>query len=1051
METGIIGQRTDIPAQSTANEPKRFYQRPLFWVLGATAVTAAAATYFLPEDESDPSQASGLSLLLNDALIAAGGLAASAMATVSGLYISRTIQKQTIEANVTDDLSTREVLSFEEAKNQLGSSFTKHVERRASNQELVPMFPKSKAKRLNSGACPDGYSSKILRNKNVATACARANRIRFGIDNATGEVVSAPTPISTNGDDVANPDLIQEPASENIGITWDKLKNANVIQYVVLNDQGQAIKTESEAFSTNHLFFHVTPRLGIKGASFFTSNAGRSSIEWQEINSSNGNLVGSLKSFARTSDYAMRRMGMVEAPNGNMIAVYEDGDAVMRRQTFRGDGVPVGGNFNMGDSQGPDLVTVGDRVYGVRKSGSNILLDRYFESGGTDGDPIVVASDAIGLSRIATDDEFVAVVYEATDGVYGQIYRDGVKIEGRFEVGVGKNAQASWTVDSDLVVFFTVNDVPHMREFAFNEAPVAKEVAPVRVYPNVRTIVKFNVTDLVEDAEGEPVTIRSEGGVSWGTFGELELEVMAPTGSQGVDYWWSYSGTDHHFNGNFTGGRIPIIVENHAPVVSPGVVNRTGYVGIDMGPICFNVTDVDLDPYSVQATGLVSSMVFDSECFNYVPQSNDIGSGVVEVFALDEPVGDRSNTAKIHWEVLNRVPFVKKGFGHHNVTAGDNFAIVVGDDAYDDLDGHSVRVEDFGDLENWIIANIGSQSLTGSAPASAIGKTFNIHPTFCDSYGSCDVDETGKITVVSEDGGNALPIQVTDYPIPGLIGSGRSFSYRVDVRKFVVDPEGDPLFASVGSPFSDFPEWFKSNVTSNVIVNIWGTTPDNFVGSVIPVIQVRDSEHTSGISEPVTFNIVPPETLAPRVDELVNDVFFDVGKEKWVQLANNVFVSPIGSSIELTIDKESAGLDRTMSSYKKTKWLKIEQNEDGSWRIGGKPGKKATNGVKVTLKGCDIHNLCATQQFIARVNGMSPFEEFVTYGSAAIGALFSAGFSYWWKFGRNGKWRDHKRTVEHYCGEKKDQMKECWENRRKKDEVAMQQRNTISRAALLCG
>ncbi len=1095
MSAGIIGQRTDIPDQ-----PKPFYQRPLFWVLGATAVTAAVSTYFLSEDENDnPFQLADFGSMLADIAVSAGAIAISIAGVPLAIYTAIMAAKDN-QVNFNNDLSNRDLQEagslpndlkrqLEEAyqsapalkdyessndrrrnrnskrdslNNKSQNSSQKKQSRaggkRATDQELAPIFPTTGDIPLNFGPCVDGYSSKVLSNGNVATACHTrdffTSAIYFGIDNADGDVVLASKLISEDNYG-SYPDLVQEPTSNNIGIAWFA-EEMNSVVHEIYTSQGQEIGPLTASVPYGSTQGSVFRHIGVKGSNFFTFSDVGGYIYWQEIASSNGNLVGSSRVFKHSDRSFRAHMAMVETDNGNMIAMYVDDSGIMRRQTFTSTGLVVGDNHDLGYSESPDMVAMGNKVYGVRESRSNIFLDKLNQDGTADGPAITIATDATGVPRIAANKNYIAVVYPARDGdcsgAFARIYdKDGVPIQDSFCVNANTiesqtDPQVSWTPEGRLTVFFLNADfTPTMRTFRFNSPPIPNAVPPEMIFVNQPFNKTYTAEDLALDPDGDAFSFIDEGGVPWGTFNatSLTLNLTAPPGSQG-DYNWFFGGDDSGWNGAFTGGRIPFEVVNRAPTIT-GSTMISGFPLEKMGPICLTKSDLDQDsPLTIGFTG--RGVVNGTDCWTFTPGSDDIGTGTVNVTVTD-PFGAK-DFHLFSWEVINRKPLVNKGFGNHNVTAGDSFAIVVGSDAYDDLDEHPTSVTNFGSLENWMAPNIGMQTLTGSAPMNAIGQVFNIHPMFCDSYASCAVDRTGSIAVLPPNDDNAIPTQTKNFPSPKPIGSGWDFSYRVDVRDYFVDLENDPLIASVTSPFSSFPEWFESNVTSDVIVDFSGKSPSDFAGSVTPMIKVRDTENSNGISELLTFNIVAPESLAPKINKIVNELIFDVGKEKWISLPRDVFFSSTGSSIKLSIETKSAGLDNTWSHYKKTKWLKITQDNQGNWLIGGKPGKKATNGAKVTLTGCDDHNLCTAQQFFARVDGMSPLEEFVTYGGAAVTTLISAGFAYWWKYGRNGEWRNHKRTVEHYCGEKKDQIKRCWTGNNANKDIALQGTGSLNEGLL---
>ncbi len=1066
MSSGVSGNSNDNGAQGTFFAPeqqKTSYKTPLLWILGgAAAASALAYLYFRNEENDNPHQLADFSSLLTDIAVGAGAVAASIASVPLAIYATIMAAKN----NQVSDLSNRDMqdignlpadlrLQLEEAyqsapplkgykppndrrrnrnskrdwpgnnsQNSSQGRQSRSKEKRAGSG-ISPMVPKTGDIALNSGTCLDGYSTKVLSDGNVATACARTDRIRLNIDDSAGSSVLAATPISTNGDDVANPALVQESSSGNIAVAWDQLDTTNIIQYAVFDSQGQSIKSESQAFNTNTLFFHMAPQLGIKGTSFFTSNAGRSSVEWQEFNSLNGNLVGSLKSFPRTSDFAMRRMGMVEAANGNMIAMYEDGDTVMKRQAFTSAGVATGANHNLGNSQGPDMVTVGSKSFGVRKSGSNIFLDKLNEDGTADGGSVTVATDATGNPRIATNGNFIAVAYQAPDGsgngAFARIYdKNGAPIEDAFcandnTVGEQTEPQLSWTPDGGLTVFFKDSSgIPTMRTFEFNSPPVPNSVPPETVFINQPFSKTYAAGDLATDPDGHTIAFTDEGGVAWGAFNDtsLTLDVTAPPGSQG-NHNWSFGGNDGFFNGTFSGGQIPIYVANRAPTIT-GDATVSGFPLEQMGPVCLTTSDLDLDtPLTTGMTG--QGALNGTDCWTFTPGSDDVGTGTVNATVTD-PLGAKGFHL-FDWTVNNRNPFVDKGFGNHNVTVGDSFAIAIAGDAYGDLDGHATSVTSFGAVPGWMIPNIGSQSMTGSAPGSAVGQTFDVHPTVCDTYSGCITDTTGSITVqAAGSGGNALPTKTSDLPQPNSIGSGLPFSYQVDVRNHFVDSEGDPLIATIGAPAGGFPAWFNRGVTNNTVVRMWGDTPADYTGLLTATVNVKDDQHTTVVPTPVTFNFQSPEQLAPIVDELVGDMLFDVGSRKYVQLPDNAFISQTGGDITLSLAKKSAKLDTFWSSHRKVAWLKLEQMEDSNgnmkWFVGGNPGKKATNGVKATLTGCDQNDLCSDQEFTARVDGMSPLEEFAAFGGPVL--LFtigSAGAGYWFKRGRTGKWKEDKAAI----------------------------------------
>ncbi len=1061
---------------------KTSYNAPLLWILGgAAAVSSLAYLYFGNEENENPYQLADVGSMLTDIAVSAGAIAASIASIPLTIYATIMAAKDD-QVNFNNDLSNRDLQKVDHLSEELVNPFDQlpslqaqsgKYKRDRSNRNSKrgtsqnnpqrkqqkakktragsgssPMIPKTEDITLNSGSYSNGYSSKVLSNGNIATVCARSNKIYLNIDNSAGSVVSAPMLIS---DDKGNyPDLVQELTSENIGIAWIDTSSGSM-QYTIHSSQGQIIKPRTEVFASTE-YIGSRRCIGVKGDNFFSFHNDGEYIYWQEIASSDGNLVGSLINYQH-STFAFPfefpepdEMAMVQAANGNMIAMYKDKFRIMRRQAFTLGSDPVGANYNLDDSKEPDLVVVGNKSFGVRRIGAIIFLDKLNQDGSADGGSVTVATDATGNPRIATNGNFIAVAYQAPDGsgngAFARIYdNDGVPIEDAFcandnTVGEQTEPQLSWTPDGDLTVFFKDSSgIPTMRTFKFNSPPVPNNVPPETVFINQPFTKTYAAGALATDPDGHSIAFTDEGGVPWGIFNEtsLTLNVTAPPGSQG-NHNRFFGGDDGYWNGTFSGGQIPIYVANRAPTIT-GDATVSGFPLEQMGPVCLTTSDLDLDtPLTTGMTG--RGVLNGTDCWTFTPGSDDVGTGTVNATVTD-PLGAKGYHL-FDWTVNNRLPFVNKGFGQHAVTAGHNFAIVVDDEAYGDLDGHVVRVEDFGELENWIIPNIGTQSLTGRVPGGAFGKTFNVHPTFCDSYASCTVDRTGLITVFPEDGHNELPALVRDYPEPNPIGSGWDFSYHIDVRDFVIDPEGDQLLASVKSSFGVLPEWFKSSVTSDVIVDFWGKAPDDFVGSVTPVIEVRDSEHPSGVSEPVAFNVVTPDALIPRMGQLINDLFFNVGTENWIPLDSGIFISPVGSSITLSMEKESAELDSTLNWYKKIKWLKLKQDNQGNWLIGGMPGKKATNGVKVTLQGCDIHNLCATQQFFARVHGMSTMEEFATYVAPFLVASLSSAAVYYFKYGRNGEWRNHKRTVVHYCGQKKDQMEECWSKGKKNTDIPLQ-------------
>ncbi len=1095
--SGVSG---NINSQVTGNNfytadqrQKTSYNAPLLWILGgAAAASTLAYLYFGNDENENPLQLADFGSLLTDIAVSTGTIAASIASIPLTIYATIMAAKDN-QVNFNNDLSNRDLQKVDHLSEELvhpydqlpspqaqsgkykrdrsnrnskrgtsqnNSQGKQHkVKKTRAESEVSPMIPKTGDITLNSGSCTDAYSSKVLNNGNIATACTTRSieifpkyKIYLNIDNSAGSVVSAPMLISD--DEGYYPDLVQELTSENIGIAWiDKYYKS--IQYTIHNPQGQIIKTRTEAFASTE--YIVSRRyIGVKGDNFFSFHDDGEYIYWQEIASSNGDLVGSLTKYRHSTFNQFEfpepdEMTMVEAGNGNIIAMYRDKSNILKRQAFTLAGYPAGVNIDLGASYGSDMVALGNKVYGVRQSGANIFLDKSNENGMADGGTVIVATDATGNPRIASNKNYIAVAYPAPDGggngVFAQIYdKDITAVGSRFRVnantaGHQTNPQVSWTPEGGLTVFFLNVDTPTMRTFKFNSPPVPNSVPPETIFVNQPFNKTYTAGDLATDPDQHLIAFTDEGGVPWGNFNAstLTLNLTAPLGSQG-NYNWFFGGDDGNWNGTFTRGRIPFTVANRAPTIT-GSTMISGFPFQELGPLCLTKGDLDQDtPLTTKLSG--KGVLNGTDCWTFTPGSDDIGIGTVNVTVAD-PLGAKGFHV-ISWEGINRNPFVNKGFGNHNVTAGDSFAIVVADDAYDDLDEHATFVADFGNLENWMIADVDTQSLTGSAPINTIGQTFNIHPTFCDSYASCGTDSTGTITVLSIDGNNAIPSQVKNFPSHPPIGSGWNFFYRLDIRDYFIDLENDPLIASVTSPFGRLPKWFENNVTSDVIVNFWGKSPNDFIGPVIPIIEVRDSEHPNGISEPITFNIVDPETLAPKIDQIISELIFDVGKERWIQLPSDIFYSPTGSAITLSMETESAGLDNTWSHYKKTKWLKITQDNQGNWLIGGKPGKKATNGAKVALMGCDDRSLCATQQFFVRVEGESPFERFVTYGSAAVVFIISSGIAYWWKYGRNGEWRNHKRTVEHYCGEKKDQIKRCWAGNNANKDISLQSTGSLN-------